>query len=137
MISESTDPLGMPARGPGRLPRSVAVLPRSVAVVGRGRLGASLAAALETVGVEVRGPLGRGAREQADAVLLCVPDTEIAAAAAAVRGMAALVGHTSGATGLDALEPAGAAAFGMHPLQTFAGGERPERFHAVGCAVAG
>jgi predicted short-subunit dehydrogenase-like oxidoreductase (DUF2520 family) len=69
-------------------------------------------------------------------VLLCVPDAEIAAAAAAIAPRE-LVGHTSGATPLTALDAAGEAAFGLHPLQTFAGGEPPERFEGVGAAVAG
>ena len=111
--------------------------PERVAVLGAGRLGTALATALRTAGVEVRGPLGRGMAGTADAILLCVPDSEIPGAAAAVAGAAPLVGHTSGATRLSALEPAGAAAFGIHPLQTFAGGEPPERFRGAGCAVAG
>jgi len=73
----------------------------------------------------------------AEVVLLCVPDSEIAATAAAAAGCAPLIGHTSGATGLSALAPAGGIAFGLHPLQTFAGGEPPKRFHGAGCAVAG
>ncbi|HYP47424.1 MAG TPA: DUF2520 domain-containing protein, partial [Thermoleophilaceae bacterium] len=51
-----------------------------------------------------------------------------------------LVGHTSGATPLAALEPAlgaGAGTFGLHPLQSFSGGERSEAFAGAGCAVAG
>jgi len=119
-----------PESGPG-------ALPASVAIVGAGRLGAALAKALRAIGVKVRGPLGRGTPGSADAVLLCVPDSEIRGAAAAAAGAAPLVGHTSGATGLGALEPAGAAGFSMHPLQTFAGGEPPERFRGAGCAVAG
>ena len=110
----------------------------SVAVVGGGRLGAALAGALRGSGHKVAGPLGRDERPRGyEAVLLCVPDAEIAAAAAAVRGSAPLVGHTSGATSLDALAAAGGTAFGLHPLQTFAGGEGPEHFRGAGCAVAG
>jgi predicted short-subunit dehydrogenase-like oxidoreductase (DUF2520 family) len=70
-----------------------------------------------------------------DAIVLCVPDAEIPAAAAAVAGAAPLVGHTSGATPLSALDPAGVAAFGLHPLQTFATGS--ESFAGAGCAIAG
>ena len=52
------------------------------AVVGRGRLGTALAVALRAAGVPVDGPLGRHADGgDADVVLLCVPDEEIAAAA--------------------------------------------------------
>jgi predicted short-subunit dehydrogenase-like oxidoreductase (DUF2520 family) len=86
------------------------------AIVGAGRLGAALAAALRRSGLEIDGPLGRGADPiGADAVLLCVPDAEIAAAAAAVTP-GVPVGHCSGATGLDVL--AGHEAFAFHPLMT-------------------
>ncbi len=110
-----------------------------VAVVGTGRLGAALALALEAAGLDVAGPLGRGETSPAAVTLLCVPDGEIAAAAERARADAygGLIGHTSGATPLTVLEGAGRAAFALHPLQTFAGGEAPERFRGVGCAVAG
>ena len=113
--------------------------PTRLAVVGRGRLGSALHAALAVTGSRVQGPLGRSERPPTpvDAVLLCVPDAEIPAAAAAVAGTARFVGHTSGASPLEAVAPAGATAFGLHPLQTFAGGESPQRFHDAGCAVAG
>jgi len=114
--------------------------PRSVGVVGAGRLGTALASALAEAGVEVDGPAGRGGLPRGQAILLCVPDSEIPAAAAAAAGRAPLVGHTSGATPVAALaaaQTAGAAVFGLHPLQTFAGGERPADFAGVGCAVAG
>src|SRR4029450_6312877 len=59
--------------------------PLRCAVVGRGRLGTALAAALAGSGHEVEGPLGRGSGAPGcDVALLCVPDGEIAAAAAAV-----------------------------------------------------
>lgn len=89
-----------------------------VAIVGRGRLGTALSDALREAGWAVTGPLGRGADpSDFDAVLLCVPDSQIAAAAATVTvrdGL--LVGHCSGAT---TLAPLGAhEAFGLHPLMT-------------------
>jgi predicted short-subunit dehydrogenase-like oxidoreductase (DUF2520 family) len=92
------------------------VLP-ACAVVGQGRLGTALAAALRAAGVPVDGPLGRGATgEHAEVVLLCVPDAEIADAAAAIAP-GRLVGHCSGATTLAPL--AGhAEAFSLHPLMT-------------------
>jgi predicted short-subunit dehydrogenase-like oxidoreductase (DUF2520 family) len=108
----------------------------SVAIVGAGRLGAAFARALGAAGVDVHGPLGRGERADADVALLCVPDGEIAAAGA-IGHRCRFVGHTSGATPLTALADAGAEAFGLHPLQTFAGGDGPERFEGVGCAIAG
>lgn len=108
-----------------------------IAVIGAGRLGAALCTALRTAGISVDGPLSRGERPQgADAVVLCVPDSELEAAAAAAAGSAPLIGHTSGATPLTALAGAGATAFGLHPLQTFVGPQSADRFSGAGCAVA-
>jgi predicted short-subunit dehydrogenase-like oxidoreductase (DUF2520 family) len=88
-----------------------------VAVIGRGRLGTALAAALRDAGMPVDGPLGRTPvlDPRTDVVLLAVPDGEIAAAAAAVMP-GPLVGHCSGATTLAPL--AGHEAFSLHPLMT-------------------
>src|SRR5258707_15881246 len=57
-----------------------------LAIIGRGRLGTALAAALVDAGFEVVGPLGRGGLTdtRVDAVLLCVPDGQISRAAEAV-----------------------------------------------------
>jgi predicted short-subunit dehydrogenase-like oxidoreductase (DUF2520 family) len=108
--------------------------PRTVAIVGAGRLGSAFAASLRRHGVLVDGPLGRGATPRnADAVLLCVPDAQIAAAAAAIAP-GPLVGHCSGATGLDVLAPH--EAFGLHPLMTVPA-DSPPPFVGAGCAVAG
>jgi predicted short-subunit dehydrogenase-like oxidoreductase (DUF2520 family) len=102
----------------------------SIAIVGAGRLGTTLAAALGAPG-----PLGRGADVRgATAVLLCVPDAEIAAAAAAVEP-GPLVGHCSGATGLDVLAPH--EAFSLHPLMTVPNGAPRDRLVGAGCAIAG
>jgi predicted short-subunit dehydrogenase-like oxidoreductase (DUF2520 family) len=109
-------------------------LPRRCALVGAGRLGHALAAALRGRGLEVDGPLGRGADPAgAEAVLLCVPDAEIGAAAAAVTP-GPLVGHCSGATGLAVL--GGHEAFGLHPLMTVPRSGTPP-FAGAGCAIAG
>jgi predicted short-subunit dehydrogenase-like oxidoreductase (DUF2520 family) len=100
---------------------------RTVAVVGAGRLGRAIARAFATVGVDVTGPLGRGEIATADIVLLCVPDAEIASAAAAARargGSGVLIGHTSGATPLEGID----VDFGLHPLQSFTGDEGAEAF---------
>jgi len=110
-----------------------------VGVVGAGRLGTALVVALREAGIGVEGPAGRGeVPTGCSAIVLCVPDGEIEGAAATVAGAAPLVGHTSGATPLSALAPAGGAAFGLHPLQTFT----PESsglgaFAGAGCAIAG
>jgi predicted short-subunit dehydrogenase-like oxidoreductase (DUF2520 family) len=106
----------------------------SIAITGAGRLGSALTTALRDAGYPVMGPLGRGERPgPVDAVLLCVPDAEIAAAAAALSP-GPLVGHCSGATGLEVL--AGHEAFGLHPLMTVPAGGAA-RFAGAGCAVAG
>jgi len=106
-----------------------------IGIVGAGRVGTTLVRALGSAGHRVDGPAGRGEIPSADAILLCVPDAEIAAAAEAVAGAAPLVGHSSGATPLSALAPAGADGFGLHPLQTIAGPGTDLR--GCGCAVAG
>ena len=122
-------------RHPQTLSAHALALPPSVAIVGRGRLGSALAAALSDAGVAVDGPLSRGAAPtEADAVLLCVPDGEIAAAAALI-GAGAPVGHCSGATGLAVLAPH--EAFSLHPLMTFTADSSPARFAGAGAAVAG
>jgi predicted short-subunit dehydrogenase-like oxidoreductase (DUF2520 family) len=107
-----------------------------VGIVGPGRVGTALARALRDAGLDVEGPLGRGERPaRCDAIVLCVPDAEITAAAEAVTAAAPLVGHTSGATPLSALAHAGVPAFGLHPLQSFA--HPGVRFEGAGAAVAG
>src|SRR5437588_1066372 len=116
---------------------------KRLAIVGKGRLGTALAEALRGAGerdfdagerdFDVIGPLGRGANPTgADAVLLCVPDGEIAHAAAAIEP-GPLVGHCSGATGLDVLLPH--EAFSLHPLMTVT--QAGARFAGAGAAVDG
>jgi predicted short-subunit dehydrogenase-like oxidoreductase (DUF2520 family) len=91
--------------------------PERVAIVGAGRLGSALAGALRAAGIEVAGPLGRDEPAPADAgaVLLCVPDAQIEAAAALVPA-GPLVAHCSAATTLAALGPR--EGFSLHPLMT-------------------
>jgi predicted short-subunit dehydrogenase-like oxidoreductase (DUF2520 family) len=99
-----------------------------ISVIGQGRLGVALARALEAAE-----PLGRGSDGAgAQIVVLCVPDAEIAAAAALVAP-GRLVGHCSGATTLEPLVPH--EAFSMHPLMTVP--EHGATFAGAGCAVAG
>jgi len=107
------------------------------AIVGDGRLGRALAAGLREAGIDVDGPLGRGARcLDADVVILAVPDGEIAAAAAAVehRADGPLVGHCSGATTLAALAPH--EAFSLHPLMTVPA-DGPSTLAGAFAAIAG
>jgi predicted short-subunit dehydrogenase-like oxidoreductase (DUF2520 family) len=124
-----------------------------IAVIGAGRLGQAFASAFLDAGLDVTGPHGRGSSgDGAEIVLLCVPDGEIPKAAALVPGERAplairarpnggarrhpavpLVGHCSGATGLDAL--AGHEGFALHPLMTVTA--EGATFAGAGCAVAG
>jgi predicted short-subunit dehydrogenase-like oxidoreductase (DUF2520 family) len=105
----------------------------SIAILGPGRMGSALAAALRQAGAEVRGPFGRGATPSGgDVVLLCVPDREIAAAAATVPP-GPLVGHVSASAPLDLLEPH--ERFSMHPLLSVVGSGA--RFDGAYCAIDG
>ena len=109
-----------------------------LAIVGRGRLGNALAAGLTAAGCDVIGPFGRGFDghgldgRSSGAVLLCVPDAQIEAAASLIVP-GPLVGHCSGATTLAPLAPH--EAFSLHPLMTVT----PEgaRFAGAGAAIAG
>jgi predicted short-subunit dehydrogenase-like oxidoreductase (DUF2520 family) len=92
-------------------------------VVGRGRVGGSLAKAAELAGIDVRLVSRDEPIDGADAVLLCVPDDAIAATCERVAAAARLVGHVSGAGTLDQLMASrehGASTFSFHPLQSFA-----------------
>ena len=114
--------------------------PRTLAIVGAGRLGTELSAALGDAPFElpdgpwrITGPHGRGYVGAGDAaVLLCVPDREIASAAALISP-GSLVGHCSGACRLEVLEPH--EAFSLHPLMTVV--RRRTSFAGAGAAVAG
>ena len=88
-----------------------------LAIVGAGRLGSAIASALRgSRDFALTGPLGRGAEAAgSDVVLLCVPDREIEAAAALIAP-GTVVGHCSGATGLEPLAPH--ERFSLHPLMT-------------------
>jgi predicted short-subunit dehydrogenase-like oxidoreductase (DUF2520 family) len=101
-----------------------------IAMVGRGRVGRSLHAAAERAGIPARLVAGGEAADAsgAIAVLLCVPDDAIPAVCTDLVTAVSpqLVGHVSGASTLDVLSPAaeaGARAFSLHPLQTFADGD--------------
>ncbi|MGH2913922.1 MAG: DUF2520 domain-containing protein [Solirubrobacteraceae bacterium] len=107
-----------------------------LSIVGAGRLGRALGSALRgtQVQVQVRGPLGRGASlADADVVLLCVPDAEISAAAALVPP-GPMLGHCSGATGLDVL--GGRSGFSLHPLMTVTADTSPELSGAAAAIAA-
>jgi len=91
----------------------------SIAILGRGRMGSALAAALRAAGADVHGPFGRGESSPGAAiVLICVPDREIAVASAVVEP-GAIVGHVSASAPLDLLAPH--ERFSMHPLLSVVG----------------
>ncbi len=108
--------------------------PGRLAIVGRGRMGTALVGALAGW---AHGPFERGfdgidaSGQGYDVVLLAVPDGEIASAVGQIAP-GPIVGHCSGATGLDVLAPH--PAFSVHPLMTVTadGAE----FHGAGGAIA-
>jgi predicted short-subunit dehydrogenase-like oxidoreductase (DUF2520 family) len=127
----------------------------NIALIGTGRLGASLARALPpgmfslkalhdrdgAAARRCRRRIGRGrvvrtaaeAAAAGDVILLCVPDRAVAEVAevlarAPLRWNGKIVLHTSGALSSQTLGPlkrAGAAVGSMHPAQSFAGPETP------------
>ena len=98
----------------------------TVNVIGSGRVGSAVAARLRERGVAV------GA-DEAELVLLCVPDAAIAETAAALRP-GPWVAHVSGATPLAALDPH-TRRFSVHPLQTFTLARGPEQLDGAWAAV--
>lgn len=99
-----------------------------VNVVGRGRVGAAVAARLEERGIALT-------RDDADLVLLCVPDQVIREVAAATP-VGPWIAHVSGATLLRALEPH-VRRFSVHPLQTFTRARGAEQLDGAWAAVSG
>jgi predicted short-subunit dehydrogenase-like oxidoreductase (DUF2520 family) len=99
---------------------------RTIHVIGYGRVGSAVSARLRERGLELR-------EEEADLVLLCVPDSAIAEVAASVPP-GPWIAHVSGATPLAALEPH-SRRFSMHPLQTFTRARGPEQLDGAWAAV--
>lgn len=102
--------------------------PAEVAVVGRGRVGRSIARALARLGVGVVTSPGASPEVAGAAtVLVTVPDRAIGEVARHLAsrhsfGRDVVVLHTSGlltAGALEALRPSGAALGSLHPLMTF------------------
>ena len=97
----------------------------TIHVIGSGRVGSPVGARLRERGVAVQ--------EDAELVLLCVPD-------AAIREVARRlppgpwVAHVSGATPLAALDPH-TLRFSVHPLQTFTRARGPEQLDGAFAAV--
>jgi predicted short-subunit dehydrogenase-like oxidoreductase (DUF2520 family) len=99
-------------------------------VIGRGRVGAAVAARLAEREVEVRD------EGDADVVLVCVPDSAIADVARDLTPGRGWIGHVSGATPLSALDPH-TRRFSLHPLQTFTRARGPEQLDGAFAAVTG
>lgn len=116
----------------------------NVRIIGPGRAGCAMAAALARRGVGVAGVLGRGddlgrAAAGVDALVLATPDDAVAAVAAAVAPDAgAVVLHLSGSLGLDVLAPHPRRA-SLHPLVPIPDPETGARRLLAGptCAVDG
>jgi predicted short-subunit dehydrogenase-like oxidoreductase (DUF2520 family) len=127
------------------LPTTSAAAPRAalpaLVVVGAGRVGSSVAAAAHAAGIELTLAGRHDVPAAAEVLLLCVPDTAIVDAAAALAADGAaprFAGHTSGASTLASLAPladAGAETFSIHPLQTVPDHETD--FTACPAAIAG
>jgi predicted short-subunit dehydrogenase-like oxidoreductase (DUF2520 family) len=99
----------------------------TVKVVGAsGRVGSAVSARLRERGLRLE-------EDDAELVLLCVPDGAISEVA---RGIAPgpWVAHTSGATRIGALDPH-VRRFGLHPLQTFTKRRGPEQLDGAHAAV--
>jgi predicted short-subunit dehydrogenase-like oxidoreductase (DUF2520 family) len=99
----------------------------TVHVIGSGRVGSAVSARLRERGVAVQ--------EDAELVLLCVPDTAIRDVARDLQP-GPWIAHVSGATPLAALEPH-ERRFSMHPLQTFTRARGPEQLDGAFAAVTG
>jgi predicted short-subunit dehydrogenase-like oxidoreductase (DUF2520 family) len=115
-----------------------------LAVVGAGRVGRSLTRAATDAGLRVSLSGRRdalAASEEAGIAVLCVPDSSIADACETIASAVPplrYVGHTSGSTGLGALDAAtrrGAHPFSIHPLQTVPDGDAS--LAGAPCAVSG
>ncbi len=120
--------------------------PPPITVIGQGRVGRALTRALDGAGyeVELAGREGlAAAAERAEVAILAVPDGAIAAVCEAVASVAdppRMIGHCSGATGLDALDAAlgvGASAFSIHPLQAISASAQGDPLLGAPCAVSG
>jgi predicted short-subunit dehydrogenase-like oxidoreductase (DUF2520 family) len=93
-----------------------------------GRVGSAVAARLRERGFVLRD-------DDAEIVLLCVPDAAIADVAASID-IGPWVAHVSGATALAALDPH-ERRFGLHPLQTFTRARGPEQLDGAYAAASG
>jgi predicted short-subunit dehydrogenase-like oxidoreductase (DUF2520 family) len=99
----------------------------TVTIIGAGgRAGSAIAGRLRERGVTL-------AADEAELVVLCVPDTAIRDVASSL-GTGPWVAHVSGATPLSALEPH-VRRFSVHPLQTLVKSRGPEQLDGAYAAV--
>lgn len=99
---------------------------KSIKVIGRGRVGSAVAGRLQERGLLTEG-------DNAELVLLCVPDSAIEEVARSIA-TGPWVAHVSGATPLGALD-SHVRRFGVHPLQTFTRARGPEQLDGAWAAV--
>jgi predicted short-subunit dehydrogenase-like oxidoreductase (DUF2520 family) len=111
-------------------PKNPHALP-ACSVVGAGRLGTVMAAALSDAPALRR---GEPVPDTAEVVLLCVPDGKIAEVAAGLPA-GPLLGHCSGATGLDVF--GAREGFSLHPLMSVPTGSEPAVLRGAGTAIDG
>lgn len=120
-----------------------------ILILGRGKLGRSLAGALAAADVPVALAAGRAVTgdaadfEHRDLVVLAVPDGSIMETAAALVGCGApphtAFIHLSGACGLDALAPLSCAGYecgSFHPFQPFPAERPAEAFHGTTVGIS-
>jgi predicted short-subunit dehydrogenase-like oxidoreductase (DUF2520 family) len=99
---------------------------QTIRIIGSGRVGSAVAARLRERGLDL-------SEDEADLVLLCVPDRAISEVAAEVAP-GPWISHTSGATPLAALDPH-ERRFGLHPLQSFTRARGPEQLDGAYAAI--
>ena len=100
---------------------------QTLRVIGRGRVGSAVAGRWVERGHQLD--------DDAEVVLLCVPDAAIGNVAQSIAP-GPWVAHTSGATPLAMLAPH-VNRFGVHPLQTIVRGRGPEQLDGAWAAVTG
>jgi predicted short-subunit dehydrogenase-like oxidoreductase (DUF2520 family) len=99
---------------------------QTIRIIGSGRVGSAVAARLRERGFDLT-------EDEADLVLLCVPDRAIAEVATTLSP-GPWIAHTSGATPLSALDPH-ERRFGVHPLQSFTRARGPEQLDSAYAAI--
>lgn len=100
---------------------------QNIRIVGSGRVGSAVAGRLRERGFVLR-------EDDAELVLLCVPDRAISEVAQAIP-TGPWIAHTSGATPLAALDPH-EQRFGLHPLQSFTRARGPEQLDGAFAGVS-